>query len=1832
MSISRLSTIALMLIMSLLPLSLSASKKTTAPDFDFPQDVSKKAQADLSAALRANNGQQMIDALVRYGIAEANISDENLPAIVKKIDEVLAKEKRADFKALLLYLKAQVFQSYAESHFNVRETPEGERPADYTEWGRDDFNDEIKTLMAAATADKDALRSCPITAYSSIFTFDDLGALYMPTLYDVLLNAKDEMGNATHEERAEQTEYLLKAGHTPAYLCRKGMTADADEKLSLYEQYKTSEHSGLLLTNLPTDATAYKAYKDYLQRFPSGLYAYAVGTKVSDIEAKNVNISFNGTHNSLDSLKVTCSVKNVNRYTVKIFKITDAYLNALKKAKTTTIDTKKCQLVASCDEQIDRAIPFFYDEKRITRFSPLPHGQYLVVAEFSNGTKTITSEANTGKLLAIYDITSFNVACENSEVKIFAVDRTTGAPLKGVNVKGKSAKGVTADDGSFSLPSEIIDDEILLTKGTDVYSPKVKLHQFYEGGGDDIHKTMKFYTDLGIYRPGETIKFAGVLYRVGVNSRTVASGENVVIRLMDANYKEVKSLSLNSDAFGRIEGEFEIPTDRMNGRWTLRCSGKGYYGSHNVNVSEYKTPTFSIDFPDAKHNFVSKQPVKISGVATTYSGMPIANAEVRLLLSQQQWSWFWRLRDSNGTTLCDTTAMTDAEGRFSIEYPAEIFGDTESKFSWNWHSFTLNAKLTTAAGESREAYHSFVVGRRRSIEITDFNHENSKMAKLPVVFNSTEEADKSLLCTYTLKDDKKNVVKASSFRTDKPEADFSDVPSGQYTITVQLADEPDIKADATVVIYRKTDRTAPIADVAMWIPAESYRVDEKNVAHATIGVSAPESHIYYVATSRAGIVKQGWMHYKQGLHDFAMAIPSAPDEYLDITFYNVYRDKNTRCEHHFASAINKQTLDVKLTSFRDKLVPGEKEKWTMKFVDKNGQGVQGAMMLEMYDKALESLSSNAWSLYADYLGKYRFTLYTQGYGSGRYSNASFRAKVKGRSANADLPEFNLYDMDFFLGGIPLCDYAVEARPMMKAQAVEMKGLAVEESAMADNAVMLRGAASKQNASLDKEEEEATAKQLENITLREADVKTALWMPMLTTDTSGDMVVEFEAPQFNTTWVMQAIGFTSNMLTKRITKEVLTQKPIMVKSALPRFVRSGDVATLKANVMNATDEASAFTAIIEIFNPRTQQVMATKNFSGNLEAKGTEVVSLEFSVPDTIPFVGFRVKAANARFGDGEQVMFPVLSDVAPVIETEPFFVDAAKPHFSLTMPQFPRESRVTLEYCDNPVWYCVTALPTIYEPNYRIATSLAHNLFAEVLAQGVAKSNPLIKPAIKQWMADGQDSTLVSMLQKNGDLKIGDLLASPWINEADRQSLRMSKLIELFDEQKMAAEHKKIVDALKTLQRADGGFPWYEYPGCESSVWTTETVLEIIGELQHLGYLKDDADIAAITKKAVAYYDKKMLEMWNEQLKYDKKNYSGFSSYVYNRSLFPAIALPKANAAMMKKALSAMTKDWKGMPLGEKAYYAMALHRNGQKQVAQRIVESLRQFAITKPELGMYWDNLQQGWRYFDKVAVTATILEAMHEVGAQQDEIDQVRKWMLLMKQSNDWGSSSLAADAVYALLSTGSQWLERSAKPSITINGEEVQFSHIDQYVGYCRKTIPATSGATLTIDRSGASPAWGAVYCQYKAPMTSVAAKDITEMSIRKEYQVYGPDGKLIPATDATFKVGDKVQVRLVIKVNKDLDFVTVADERGACFEPKDQTSGYRYMDRSYFFQETKDATTNLFFTSLNKGTHIVSYDVYVTAEGTYSAGIATAQCQYAPQLTAHSAGTTVTVTAK
>lgn len=1810
------------------------------PDFDYPQKVSSQALKQIKSAQKSGDGQMLVDALVRFSIAKSQISKETMDTIITQIETVKKKENRADYKALLNYFEALVFKSYrnAYNRYGRKNAVNEEKPGDYTEWDNAQFESKVSELIMESVKDKDALLQCPIGRYDKIIiNADEMGKIYIPTLYQFLCMKGIELtdGNFAAPVKHALTKLWVEscAEGSPEWIYAMCETDQVKDEFEAYKKYKDSEHSAMFLVQT-YKRDHYNDFREYVTRFPNSYYTPEIRNIISGLEKQELNVNYPQHLSSTDSVPLSVRYSNVNKAQARVYRFPDKLLEDMKNGDVKKCELKDLQLVRTVELHCDGMVPF-NDYKKLS-LEPLPYGRYFITVAFTDNEGGERVDNNVDPPLIVHDMTTFNVGGEGIDDKAFAVDMHNGAPIAGATMKYEGtynrqkyySEAITGKDGSTLVPNDRSYNTRSVTaiKGNDKYGPSYGYYTFSSNSGN-TSTSARVFTDLDIYRPGETIKFAALLHIITSEAMRPLDNKNVRVIFSDPNGQRIDTVETVSDEFGRIEGEFKIPTDRMNGRFRMSFftgdKYREYLADKSVNVSEYKTPTFSVSFPDARQVFTRNQPVKITGKAMTYSGMPVPNAQVKLRLYRNEWSWWWRWSENTGTNITDTVVNTNEKGEFTMEFQVGLFKENEAKYYY--YNYVLEAQCTNEAGESQEAKHRFIIGSRRGVTLGgDFDHCNSKPAKLPLTFNSTDENEKSVMCYYQVEDEKEQVVATGTISSDDPIVDLTKLPSGVYKIRVNMLGD-DEKTSCYVRLYRPGESTSPMKGNPLWIPSDGRTVDSNNVAHITIGNSTPEANIYYIACSRDKVEKEGWLKLKQGINDFTIAVPNTPGGFLDIRFYSVSNNEVFQENVRVNSNVKSKALKVKVNSFRDKLISGAPEKWSFTLIDENDKPLRGAMVLEMMDKAINDISPNTWSFSPRLHSKNVMDFdYARLFGTNYSSTSWQRRNLSTRSA--ELPEFNTYDEPLFVADYD--DYMLlgaAAGGAVLYEAAPMPRMAKNASMRADAEVEMEEAMI-QDASAE-EEVEVDEKKLDNVKMRLADVKVALWKPMLVSDAQGNVSLEFDAPEFNTTWIMQAIAYNNELLTDKLQREVLTNKPVMVKSSLPRFLRQGDSAQLAASLQNSTDEALDCDAVIELFNPRTGDIIERKAFKENIVANGTNTLKINWEVPDTVPFVGFRIKAATGDFGDGEQVMVPVLPAISPVIESKPFYLDAATKSFTTQLPQFTKDARVTLEYCDNPVWYCVQALPTIYSDNYNIATTLVHSLFAETLAQGIAKSQPNIKEAVDYWMSNKQDSSLVSMLERNSDLKIGTLLASPWVREADKQSLRMSKLNELFDEQLMEAEHKRIVDALERLQMPDGGFPWYRYPGCSSSLYTTETVLEIIGELRHLGYLKDDSRINDMVKPALVYFDKEYLKIYKEHLKDNKNNHSGFSDYVYVRTLYPEYAISSENQKMIKNCLKAMTKDWKGTSLGNKAFYAITLNRNNYQKVAKDIVESIRQFALTKPETGMYWDNVQAGWRYLDKVAVTSTILEAMNEVDPRTAEIDQIRKWMLLMKQTNDWGSSSLAADAVYALLATGNKWLERNDVPTITIDGTPVEFDKVDAYLGYCRKEIPATSLATLNIERNGASPAWGAVYSQFKAEMSEIQEVSVYDLSIHKEFYVYQTDGSLKKMEN--FKVGDKVQVRTIIKNAKDLDFVTVKDERGSCFEPVDKISGYRYADRTCYYLEIKDSETNMFFTSLDKGTHIISYDVYVTAPGKYSVGIATAQCQYAPQVTAHSAGSIATV---
>lgn len=1858
--------------MAFFPNSSSGAGKGKEVDFNFPQDVSKQAVTDLDKALKSGDGKTVVDALVRYSLAQSAISSDNMPAIVSRIESAAKREKAPEYRALLRLLEARVFDGYRDSYqvwdrrrmrLDLEEELDGEgaessQPKksdsgeDYSEWSPEQFRSRIDSLLRLAIAEPAALKAVPLRSLDGIVRSNSpVGYDLMPSLLTFVCSQACSLVDDDSLEAEIKRLWQEATAGDPASNIYFHVAHDLSMSNSdIYKNNRDNMWCALALRTL-YGRDHYADLKDYVARFPNSPFTPELRNTIIGIEERNLSLSYPEDLTSVDNLVVSMSMENVNRGMARLYQVPDSTLERLKSDEWGRLHMEWLPLVAEREATVEGNIPF--NGQATVDFGRLPYGCYVVIPAYKVGDKEMTLvQESQSMILRVHDLNSFSVSTERQGGIIIAVNDKTGAPVPGASIESHNSrvnyKAVTNADGSATVPKLSSSFSYSLTKGDDRYLPQ----QSFYINTEDYHNiyNVRLYTDLGIYRPGETVRVAGVAYSGDGLSNSVDAGHKFRLELSDAAGNDVDSLTVVADDFGRFTAEFVLPTDRMNGEWTIIARDvtdkrilRGYVGRKDFEVSEYKTPTFDIEWTDAKLSYVNHQSVKLKGRAVSYSGMPLQNADVQVLLKRYQWSWWWRYSSRDiGTTLRTDTVRTDAQGNFELEYPAETFPDNASGRScwWSLYSYDAQATVTNEAGETHEASHHFIIGTRRGIEFTnnDIVHNNIVAVKLPLKYNTTSETQTWVPCTWEVTRKGESIaVLTGNLNTNDPTVDLTSLPSGQYRIKVHILDagndEDDANAYADVTLYRLTDKQAPVENTPLWAPKSERSVDSKNVGHILVGTSVPEAHVYLVVSDRQNMLENRWLHLKPGMHQITVNIPRQKEEYVNVRLVSVYEGRVYSESFTMESDANADGLKVEVQSFRNKLVPGEKEHWTFTVKGRHGDNRRAAIMLEMFDKALNTLADNTWSLATP---RFSFNPVDVRTHSSTGSNSTNRRWSAARYDEMTVgePYFHLYDQDFFeTMGLVYETRAMGAAAPRGVMRMQRKGLIEEDNMMA--APMASAPAEEYvDMSADDEVSDEAMAELDNVTMRMADVKTALWRPMLTTNEQGEAQVEFDAPEFNTTWLVQALAWDANVYADHMNFEVMTQKPIMVKANPPRFVRHGDRITFAASVQNATDAASDYDAVIELFDPRSETVYDRRAVHGSLGEMGSEALTIDWQVPGNVSFVGIRVKAVANGFGDGEQVMVPVLENTQPVIESTPFFLDAGTHHSSIDLPQFPRDARVTLEYCDNPIWYCVTALPTLFDGDYVSASSLAHNLFALRVAQGVAILKPEIKQAIDYWKANDEDSTLVSMLAQNRDLKIGTLLASPWLPEADRQTLRMSRLNELFDTDKMAVEQQRIVDRLLALQNADGGLSWIDYPERKSSLWATGLVLEIVGQLRQMKCLNDDERLNGLVERAIVYFDRETLNQVNRQIKLlGKKNidYADWADYVYTRQMHSEQALPKDNAKLVKDVLKAMDKQWsKGLTHGEKAFYALTLDRGGYHKTASRIVESLRQYAITKPHLGTYWDNINRGWRYCDKVAVTARILQAFNEVDPRESEINDIRKWMLLMKQTNDWGSSSLAADAVFTLLTTGSPWLERAPqRPAISIAGVPVTFDKVDEWLGYTRKTIDAAKAGAVTIDRTASGPAWGAIYAQWVAPMTEVQAAGIEDLTITKRLALYQADGSLKAVDGTTLHVGDKVQVRLTIKNQRDLDYVTVIDERGACFEPVDQTSGYRYADRIGYYHETKDSSTRLFFSDLYKGTHVISYDLYVMAPGQFSVGIATIQSQYAPQETAHTAGMTVTV---
>ena len=795
-----------------------------------------------------------------------------------------------------------------------------------------------------------------------------------------------------------------------------------------------------------------------------------------------------------------------------------------------------------------------------------------------------------------------------------------------------------------------------------------------------------------------------------------------------------------------------------------------------------------------------------------------------------------------------------------------------------------------------------------------------------------------------------------------------------------------------------------------------------------------------------------------------------------------------------------------------------------------------------------------------------------------------------------------------------------------------------------------------------------AKKIEEVKVRKNFNETAFFFPQLKTDAEGNVEFSFTIPEALTQWKLLTLAHTKNAASGYTEKTMVTQKPLMVQPNAPRFIREGDKMEFSAKVVNLTDKEVTGTAVLELIDATTntpidgwfKNIFPTQFFT----VAAGQSSALKF--PMEVPFnfnsaMSYRIVAKTSEASDGEEMAIPVLTNRMLVTESMPLNVRGTNTKTFKFEKLLNSASSTTLsnhaltvEYTSNPAWYAVQALPYLMEYPYECAEQTFNRYYANTLASFVSNSNPKIKAVLEKWK-NLDTAALMSNLQKNEELKSALLQETPWVLEAQNEALQKKNIALLFDMVKMSAEQEKAFNKLKEIQLDNGGFSWFK--GGRDDRYMTQYIITGVGHLRKLGALNSSnyENVKAIVDKAVPYLDKKIKEDYDDLIKYKVKlsnNNTSFQQiqYLYMRSFFSEIKTAASSQKAVDYYKGQIKKYWLQNSKYMQGMIALALHRGKDAATPKAIIKSLKENAIYKEEMGMYWKDWANGGGYYwhqAPIESQAMMIEAFTDIDGNATTVDYLKTWLLKQKQTQNWKTTKATAEACYALLLGGSNWLAEEKEVSINL-GNSILISSKDDATqagtGYFKKRVDGEKvkaemgNITVNLNSSTSKPlnqtstSWGSVYWQYFEDLDKITSAE-TPLKLKKQLfkEVNTDKGpSLVAINDGDeLKVGDKVKVRIELKVDRDMEYVHMKDMRAACMEPTNFISEYKWQGGLGYYESTKDASTNFFFSWLSRGSYVFEYPMFVTHTGNFSNGITTIQCMYAPEFTSHTEGIRVNV---
>lgn len=1867
---------------------VAATKTATKPDFAYPQTVAKNSQKAFDVAVKSGNDIQAIRAVIDYALAQTNIGSENAPQAIEFVKSARTKMTSPASKALLDILLADIYNMVfdADSYkYNSRNLPLLPLPNDITEWSGDQFRHEITRLCSQALGESEALKKQNLVDYASIIECDKASRVYFPTLYDFVAHKSIDMlsicgntfstvgiialaprsvfiinppiapGSEASQKILEIYAELLKFhkdNPAPEIYCDINRIRFANDNLytsivlessdvatkllqELYKEYSSTEYSGDILITLndflgnddsKPEKEYYSQLKDFKSRYPNFARIGCISNIINPLSQKSIKIDFPEMVAPENQFEVTVTSHNVPKATIKVFK-----LNGNSMLLRDIRGTKLLKLNPIQEIPVDFNGEIPYAANKTLQLSLPTFGQYVVAITAPDIPIKADNGYNTIKCTRLSAGRITDPSIDSNHLQAFVIDPLTGAPVGDASILYQKKYngdfkelGETGTDGFYSFNlDQNSGGSFRPVKGNDKFAQENSAYYYVDQNNDDWNCNANIFTDLAIYHPGDSVRWCAAVYETKNFERRLKTETEFEAILFNAIYEPIDTIKVKSDNWGRINGAFPLPKGELTGNYHIgiNLAGKSNIGNENFKVSDYKMPTYAITLDPAASGVPSTGDVTISGTVKTYSGVNLGGIPVKAIISASPSLWWYR----NYEAFCTLADTTDASGKFSVVLTKEMIANSPAPNGL----FVANVSATSLSGESQQASCNFTVGSRYTLvsNLPDII-EVSKPLDLQKYVKVEDSENKKVQTTinYTISATPNDETIASG--TVDSYVNWQNIKGGTYTLKLFT---PELKTDTftvdNLVLYRADDNYSPVSET-IWSPENNLTISKGNETSALIFAAEDDTHALIFITANGKIIERRWEKLRKGHNQVKFTIPADINE-ASVKAGATKNYKAANC--NFAiTRTSTPSLTLHIESFRDRLISGSEETWTIRATNQDSTGVSAALFADLYNKALDALTNHNWNLSFNSWGPQPSISFPMS--SRQWNNSGQSSFMRDKCSDIIEPNFDTYGLSFSPVSrrmTVVTAFGFKSRSNSIA-VMEDAALSLDEVAVAGYGAAPRAAeyksAKKETGTIETVEEAAAdagaqpeAKEFE---YRDNETALAFFHPTLNTDANGNLRFSFTLPNQNTTWALNMVGYDKNLSTASLRKEITASKPLMVQPNLPRFLRSGDKALISATVMNNTDTATTATVDIEIFTPSDMKIIGNHTSELALEPNASKQVDIELSAPLDAAFIGYRIKASNAVFADGEQSVIPILPATSPVIESKPFYLDPDSTEFSMTIPDYPADSRITLRYCDNPTWYVATAISGLSAKESRTAPQAAAAIFSASVADGILKSLPQVESALKSWSTSNRsDSVLVSMLQRNSDLKTFLLQATPWMQNAQSDSERMERLALLFDRSNISAAIAKNIALLKQLQCDDGGWAWMSSYK-KSSEWATYRTLYILGKINRLGFLPGDKNLKTMVENALAY-QQKLTE--KDFKKYPKSDYTSFAVL---RDLWPSVKPSATGTRIINATVQKQIAGWKKMTVPGKAIAAMLLANHGYKRIATQVLASLTQYAKTSPTQGMYWPILSDfAGGSMTELTITANILEAYHAISPNDAAIDRIRQWLILQKETRDWGDDMLATEVAAAVLLTSPKWIEPAQKATVMIGNRPVNVNKTEATLGEFTANISslAPTGKTLSINRTGTTPAWGAVTSQFISPMTDVKAASCDAVSIEKRfYRQVG--NKWIEANE--IKVGDRVKIELLLHVNSAMDYVAISDERAACLEPVEQLPTPIFSEGLCFYRENRDAATNIFISSLPRGTYLLSYEMWVNNAGTFASGIATIQSQYAPVMTAHSSGRILT----